>query len=134
MRFGEVGTRSLDTSYKHPHADIAVLRIHNHISMPLEVFSQGYKLAAIAPDDGLSYIAGSKNSVYLENNGYGFQIGQQLSFKVNGRDYCSVILTDNLMTDVYVGLIGQKIAAQPPDTYSYKVDAPNQVGFHILSA
>jgi len=128
VRIGDVGTLGHDVQYKHPHADIANIRFHNRTLMPLSVFHQNYPLAKIDVDDGLEYSAGSRNSAYVDNDSRGFQLGDEIKFKLAGRDYISIILSDNLITDIYVGMINQKITVPPPDIYGYKVDVPSITG------
>ena len=64
-------------------------------------------IARIDGDDGMSYMAGSPNNVYVDNAGRGFRLGDELgfAFQYNKKQIGSVTLTDNFTTDIYVGVV-----------------------------
>lgn len=109
------------------HHDIIGLRIHNHTLMPINVFYKGENIAQIAGDDGTSFMAGSPNSVYLNNERFGFMIGDELSFVFvhDGAKYASVKIIDNYTSDIIIGEITQHFVGAIQDMFSYRVNEPN---------
>jgi hypothetical protein len=109
------------------HHDIIGLRIHNHITMPVNVFYKGENIAKIAGDDGTNFMAGSPNSVYLNNERFGFMIGDELSFVFvhDGKKYASVKIIDNYTSDIILGEITQHFVGAIQDMFSYRVNEPN---------
>lgn len=112
------------------HHDIIGIRIHNHISMPVNVFYKGENIAQIAGDDGTSFMAGSPNSVYLNNERFGFNIGDELSFEFvhDKKKYASVKIIDNFTSDIIIGEITQHFVGAIQDMYAYRVNEPNITG------
>jgi hypothetical protein len=131
VRLGDVVYEEKYTStVQRSHSDIMGLRFHNHTTIPISIYSHGSRLADIAGDDGTSYMAGSKNSAYLTNANLGFNIGDELSIHFNGlpnagpkgTKWCTVMVNDNYMSEVYVGETNQKFSAPVQDMYSYRVN------------
>lgn len=129
VRIGDVVYNDRDTSTKDIHHDIIGIRVHNHTTFPLEVFYQGKHIGSTAGDDGTSFMSGSPNSVYLNNDRFGFELGSTMSFAF--RDgcrsipYASVVLIDNYISDINVGVITQKfVAGRGNDIFSYRIDEP----------
>jgi len=121
------------------HHDIIGLRIHNHTLMPINVFYKGENIAQIAGDDGTSFMAGSPNSVYLNNERFGFMIGDELSFVFvhDGAKYASIKIIDNYTSDIIMGEITQHFVGAIQDMFSYRVNEPNINGltfFDTVSA
>jgi hypothetical protein len=108
------------------HVDIPGIRIHNYLSMPIDIYVNGLLVAHAGTDDGTSYMAGSINSVYVSNDRNGFKIGDKIHFKLglNGKsyDYCTATISDNYLSDIYVGVISQKYVKPVNDIYSYRVN------------
>jgi hypothetical protein len=110
--------------------DIIGIRVHNHISMPVDVYYRNYKIGSIAGDDGTGFMAGSPNSVYLNNDRFGFEIGDELSFVFSHdqKPYAKVKIIDNFTSDIVLGQISQHFVPIIQDYYSYRVDRPNITG------
>lgn len=132
IKLGDVVSDTKDTTMTiRSHADISGLRIHNRIAIPLNITFQGNIVGSVDKDDGTNYQSGSTNSVFLNNNGRGFKMGDILSFSFrDGTKYCEVALNDNYMTDVYVGVINQKFVPIMDDYYSYRLTSDiNGLGY-----
>jgi len=131
IRIGDVVYDNKDTSYYNSHADISGIRFHNRTTFPIEIWNKGKMLGRAAPDDGTNFMSGSPGSVYLNNDANGFRIGEKITFKLPhiNREWCSIILNDNYVSDVYVGVINQKFTPPMPDTYNYRIDAPPKTGY-----
>lgn len=121
-----------DVTYSDKHSgsrwvsserDINSVRIHNRTTMPLDVYFRGGVIARIDGDDGMSYMAGSPNNVYVDNAGRGFQLEDELgfAFQYNKKQIGSVTLTDNFTTDIYVGVVTQNTQVPYPDISSYHI-------------
>jgi len=112
------------------HHDIIGVRIHNHLLMPINIYYKGLNIAQIAGDDGTSFMAGSPNSVYLNNERFGFMIGDKLSFEFahDKKKYGSVTIIDNYTSDIILGETTQHFVAAIQDMFSYRVDEPNITG------
>jgi len=98
--------------------------------MPLSIYYKGRKIATTEGDDGTGYMAGSTNSVYLTNDNFGFNVGDQLGFIFTHDDkkYVSVMLPDNHISDIYVGQITQVFEPAIQDQWAYRMDTPNIIG------
>jgi hypothetical protein len=130
VRIGDIVYNYKDTSFYNSHADISGVRIHNRLIFPLSIYHKGMRLGQVEADDGTSYMTGARNSVYLDNDTHGFRIGDELEFRLTeGKKYATVMLTDNYMSDIFVGVINQKYNPPTPDVYAYRVDAPDINGF-----
>ena len=103
--------------------DINSVRIHNRLTIPLSVFYNGGRIARVNGDDGLGYMAGSTNNVYVTNAGWGFKLGDEITFVMdfNKSKYVTATLTDNYTTDIYVGMITQDTQVPYPDIASYNI-------------
>lgn len=130
VRIGDVVYDTKDTSYYNSHADISGIRFHNRTTFPLQIFNKGRKIGETQPDDGTNFMSGLPNSVYLNNDGNGFRIGEEITFYLPHvkKVWSSIILNDNYVSDIYVGVINQKFNPPNPDTYNYRIDAPNHTG------
>jgi hypothetical protein len=131
IRIGDVVYNNLDMSYYNSHADISGIRFHNRITFPIEIWNKGRKIGQVKPDDGTGYMSGSPNSVYLNNDGNGFRLGEEITFYLPHikQVWTSSILNDNYVSDIYVGVINQKFTPPNPDTYAYRIDAPDNTGY-----
>lgn len=131
IRIGDIVYDTKDMSYYNSHADISGIRFHNRTTFPIEIWNKGRKIGQMQADDGTGYMSGSPNSVYLNNDGNGFRLGEEITFYLPHlkREWTSVSLNDNYISDMYVGTINQKFNPPNPDTYAYRIDAPNHVGY-----
>jgi hypothetical protein len=93
------------------------------------------KIATIGKDDGLSFMSGSRNSVYTTNDYYGFNVGDKLTFVFpmqsddrKGLVYGTATIPDNYLSDIKVGVIQQHRGLVPNDIFSYRVNEPNLSG------
>lgn len=116
------------------HHDIVGLRIHNHISMPIDVYFRDMRIGSIAGDDGTDFMAGSPNSVYLDNNRFGFNIGDELrfTFPLENKPYATMKIIDNFSTDIILGRITQKFVPMIQDQFAYRVNKPNITGLRFF--
>jgi hypothetical protein len=125
---GDVVSDSRNVQLNDIHVHNGGVRVHNYITLPLQIFCKGSKIGETDVDDGMEYMSGSKNSVYLNNDNWGYKLGCDLDFKLGNKAYASVLLNDNFATDIYVGVITQKFVPPPPDTYGYVLNHPNIIG------
>lgn len=116
------------------HHDIIGIRIHNHITMPINIYYKGENIAQIAKDDGTSFMAGSPNSVYLNNERFGFMIGDELLFEFahDKKKYASVKIIDNYTSDIIIGETTQHFVGAIQDMFSYRVNEPNINGLQYF--
>jgi hypothetical protein len=130
VRIGDIVYDEQDMTYLNSHADIAGLRIINNIVIPLDIYHHGRRLGQVQGDDGIGYMFGSPNTIYLDNVNYGFRIGDEITFvfAYNNKKYATVVLNDNFMNNIYVGRINQKFTPPNPDIFAYRIDAPNVTG------
>jgi len=130
VRIGDVVYGERDTNYHNSHADLAGVRIHNHTTIPLDIYHHKFKLGSVEGDEGTTYMSGTPNSVYLDNDRNGFRIGDELTFvfRYNRQKFNSILLMDPYIGDIYVGVINQKFTMPNPDVFGYRVDAPNITG------
>lgn len=122
-KIGDVVQNGKDTTTTiRSHADISGIRIHNRLGIPLNITFDGNIIATVEKDDGTDFMMGTPNSVFINNNSRGFRFGDVLAFSFrNGTKYCEVILNDNYLSDIYVGVINQKFAEPIRDYYSYDI-------------
>lgn len=110
--------------------DMIGLRIHNHLTMGLDIYYKGLKIAQIEGDDGTSFMSGSPNSVYLNNERFGFNIDDEISFvfTYDQKPYAKIRLIDNYTSDIIVGQTTQKFVPAIQDMFAYRIDEPNVNG------
>lgn len=122
-------TNGIDISH-----DAIGLRIHNHLAAGIDVFWKGLRIAQIAADDGTGFMAGSPNSVYLNNERFGFNIDDIISFSftADGIKYASIRLIDNWTSDIIVGQTTQKFVSARQDMYGYRVNGPDVNGIRYF--
>jgi hypothetical protein len=118
------------TNTKDIHHDIIGIRFHNHLTMPIDIYHKGNRIGSVAADDGTNFMAGSPNSVYLNNERHGFEIGDQIGFifSHDQKKYATITLIDNYTSDIIIGMTTQHFVAPLQDAYSYRVDTPNITG------
>lgn len=112
------------------HHDIVGIRFHNHLSFPIEIWARGVRIGMMAGDDGTNFMSGSPNSVYLNNDRFGFKIGDEISF-VFANDhvaYATIKIIDNYTSDIIVGETTQHFVMANQDRFSYRVDEDNITG------
>ncbi len=130
-------TNGIDISH-----DMIGLRIHNHLTMPIDVYyipkngtnPKGLRIAHIDSDDGTNYMSGSPNSVYLNNEWFGFNVDDSLKFVFSHdqMSYATVKLIDNFTSDVIVGETTQKFVGAFQDMYGYRANEPNIQGLQYF--
>lgn len=132
VRIGDAAHEAKTNTWtQRTHTDIVGIRIHNRLTIPLDIYYQGNKIGHVAGDDGTNApMSGSPGSVYLTNDNYGFKIGDELEFvfHYNQLKYCTVKIHDNYISDIYIGVINQHYVPTIQDMYSYRVDEPNITG------
>ena len=122
-------TNGIDISH-----DMIGIRIHNHLTMGLDIYYKGLKIAQIEGDDGTSFMAGSPNSVYLNNERFGFNIDDEISFvfTYDQKPYAKIRLIDNYTSDIIVGQTTQKFVPAIQDMFGYRIDEPNVNGIRYF--
>ena len=130
VRIGDIVYKEGDSNAKGLSGDIPGIRVVNHLAIPLDIWYHKMRIAQVRGDDGTEYMGGSPNSVYINNNRDGFRLGDELSFvfAYNQRQYASVLLNDNYLREMHVGVTNQKFTPPDPDTYAYRLDAPTHTG------
>ena len=132
VRIGDaVHEAKTNTLTQRTHTDIMGLRIHNHLTIPLDIYYKGNKIGMVAGDDGTEApMSGSPGSIYLTNDHNGFRIGDELGFvfHYNRTPYCTVKIHDNYMSDLYIGVLNQHYVPTINDMFAYRVDSPNVTG------
>lgn len=115
-------TNGVDISH-----DMIGLRIHNHLTMGIDIYYKGLKIAQVSGDDGTSFMAGSPNSVYLNNERFGFNIDDEISFvfTYDQKPYAKIRLIDNYTSDIIIGETTQKFVPAIQDMFGYRVNEPN---------
>lgn len=114
--------------------DMIGIRFHNHLTSGIDIYWKGLRIAQVAGDDGTDFMAGSPNSVYLNNERFGFNIDDVISFTftVDQKKYASIRLIDNWTSDVIIGQTTQKFVPARQDMYSYRVNEPNVNGIRYF--
>ncbi len=152
MRIGDVLYDDVYTNLtQRSHSDIAGLRFHNHTILPVNAYlvnsfgknaryEKSYgrgadysdnplPLCKIGPGDGTGYMSGSPGSCYTNNDRYGFNIGDILEIRIvyEGKEltYTTLTVNDTYMTEIHVGMIGQKYSVPVQDSYSYRTSSPS---------
>jgi hypothetical protein len=115
--FGE-GQRQYSNSYN----PISGVKIHNHFTFPLRVYSNRDATAVtLTADDGMGAMGGSGSVYYNDNNHRGFKIGDVLYFGlVVGTKIVhnfNVVLKDTHISDVHVGVVDNS-CADPTKKYA----------------
>ena len=132
IRIGDaVHNEKTNTLTQRTHTDIMGIRVHNRLSMPMDIYYRGNKIGHVGGDDGTDApMSGSPGSVYLTNDNNGFRIGDELEFVLSydRAKYCTIKIHDNYMSDLYIGVINQHYVPTIQDMYSYRVDSPNVTG------
>ena len=132
IRIGDaVHEEKTNTLTQRTHTDIMGIRVHNRLTIPLDIYYKGAKIGAVAGDDGTDApMSGSPGSVYLTNDSNGFRIGDELGFvfHYNNARYCTVKIHDNYISDIYIGVVNQHYVPTIQDMYSYRVDSPTITG------
>jgi hypothetical protein len=140
VRIGDVGYQDNNNTRVDIHHDIMGIRIRNHVLLPLDIYYKGHKLASIEGDDDTSFMSGSKNSVYLNNDRFGFQIGDEIGFVfpslADGKPhpYGTIRIVDNYMSDIVIGIVNQHFTPTRQDMFSYRVDTPNITGLKYFES
>lgn len=170
INIGAIVYETLRTTQHIPlNKDISGIRIHNHIGFPLDVYMMDYRgapfngeprferqdpnlpkgqsrqpirLARIGADDGSSFMAGSKNSIFTTNDYYGFAVGDKFTFvlpdfpigggKTRSLVYGTATIPDNYLSDIKVGVIQQHRGLVPNDIFSYRVNELNLSGLRYF--
>lgn len=134
VKIGDIVYEDIYDNRKDIHHDIIGIRIVNHLLLPIDVYHKGNKIGSIAGDDNLSYQSGSPNSVYLNNEWNGFQIGDEIGFVfpkgVKGlpQNFASVQIIDTYTRTINVGVINQHFNLAIQDSYSYRIDDDSITG------
>jgi len=153
IKIGDVVYKeTTNTLVQRSHSDIMGLRIHNHLPMRIDVYwTPGDKNASLRKGGGqpllLAHIGGSNgtdsttgmsgaiSSSFIMNDRFGFNIGDMLSFIFsdsvsagpNGPGV-KVMISDNYMSEVHVGMVTQSFNPAIRDMFSYRINTPNILG------
>lgn len=129
VRIGDVVNESKDMSTtQRTHTDIVGVRVHNRLTTPLCIFHRKLKIGRVAGDDGTSApLSGSPGSVYLNNDRNGFRLGDILEIRseTGNIKYGEVVMHDNYISDIHIGVITQHFVPTQQDMYAYRIDGPN---------
>lgn len=132
VRIGDVVNESKDMLYtQRTHTDISGIRVHNRLTIPLCIYHRNLKIGRIAGDDGTEApLSGSPGSVYLNNDGNGFRLGDilEIRLEIGNLKYGEVTIHDNYISDIYIGAITQHFVPTIQDMYAYRIDGPNISG------
>jgi hypothetical protein len=159
IRIGDVVyEEKTNTLVQRSHSDISGIRVHNKIGIPVRIYFKGVRLAMVDKSDGTGFQAGSPSTVYLNNDTRGFNIGDKLELRLvfnvadslkdgitfdprlevkTGRSmelpWCTLTVSDNYMSDMYLGVINQHYTIPIQDMYSYRAGSPNYSGLKYLT-
>jgi hypothetical protein len=136
FKIGDIVYENIGPSFfDNIHTDISGVKIHNHLSMPIEVWFQDKKLGYVHGCDDKGYLGGSQSITYIDNDCRGFRLGDELVFRIPyvkklSRDdlYAKVLLVDNMITDIHVGKVSYFHVPPPPDTYAYRASSQPYTG------
>jgi len=138
INIGDVVTSSSnnDTSQNlSPFNALPGLWIHNRLLFPLNIYYGGRLVSRIGAYDGMTYLGGSRASMWFDNQrmGLGFDQPVTLAYSIpeskGTSEYLyTVFLYDNKMRDIHVGVINGNSSGPPPDTSAYSIDAPVHTG------
>ncbi len=142
IRIGDVVYEAkTNTLVQRSHSDIAGIRVHNKVIIPVRIYFNGMRLAQVHGDDGTSLQSGSPSTVYVNNSTKGFNIGDKLDlrFVFAGSNnttvevpWCVATIADNYMSDLYLGVINQHHEPIPNDVFSYRAGSPNYSGLKYI--
>lgn len=135
LRVGTTGSQMNHSNLEYQNsdnADINGVMIHNRLVFPIDIYYKGNLVAQAGSNDRMSPLGGSQSSVYVDNNRQGMRLGDTLYFtyslppeKGGNKPMYTIVLNDNKMTDIYVGIVnGNPNTFVPYDTYAYSVDRP----------
>jgi len=120
VTLGDIVYDSRDTSIINVNTDISGFRVNNNTKFPISVYYKNYKLGVTRCDDGGSYMGGSKNSVFVDNDRCGFKLGDEVQIMFdNGLYYATATLNDVFISDMYVGMITQRYNFDIRDNPAY---------------
>ncbi len=109
------------------HGDVAGVNLINRLRayvdvyhVPLKFPYARYHLARLGPRDDLGYLGGSGATIYLDNGGNGFFIGDQLIFSYQGGNDVTVTLHDNFIDNIYIGVVGEEAPEPLRDGFIYR--------------
>lgn len=114
---------------------ISGIWIHNELLFPLNIYYGGNLVSQVGAYDGMSYLGGSRASMWFDNQrqGLGFEAPLTLAYSLpeseGGTEILfTVFLYDNKMRNIHVGVINGNPSGPPPDTVAYSIDEPVHTG------
>jgi len=112
--------------YTASQSDISGIRLINRCSMPLNFYYKGNLVAQVGSYTGQTYLGGGNNSVFFDNTRQGMDMWDALSvsFSKPGKEelnWTTIILEDNQIKEIYLGIVQGQYRGPDPDTYSYRV-------------
>ena len=118
-----------------PFNPIPGIWIHNELLFPLNIYYGGNLVSQIGAYDGMTYMGGSRASIWFDNQrqGLGFEAPLTLAYSIpeseGGAELLfTVFLYDNKMRNIYIGVINGNPDGPPPDTVAYSIDKPVHTG------
>lgn len=119
--------------------DMRGVWLHNHLSVPLNVYYKGNLVVQIHSNaGGLSYMGGGANVVYFDNSRQGLNRDDVLSFRYATSDGHDKFLQDAVLSNVqamniHIGII--RAVPWRPDPFNgvYKVDIPSHSGISFFN-
>ena len=152
IRIGDVSyDEKTNTLVQRSHSDISGLRFHNKTTIPVNIYFAGVRLATCEAGNGTGLHSGSPGTVYVNKDTKGFNIGDQLDLRLMFRGppgksgsptmiekpWCTFYISDNFMSDVYLGTVSQLSGSErsrrpPSDVYSYRAGSANYSGLKYI--
>lgn len=114
-------------------SDISGIRLNNRCRVPLNFYYKGNLVAQVGSYIGQTYLGGGNESVFFDNSRQGLDMWDpiSISFSWPGKkelNWTTLILYDNQVKEVYLGIIQGSYRGPNPDTYSYNVTKPDWTG------
>jgi hypothetical protein len=117
--------------------DMRGVWLHNHLSVPLNVYYKGNLVVQLHANAGLSYMGGGANVVYFNNSGQGLNRDDVLSFRYATSDGHDKFLRDAVLSNVqamniHIGIITAVPWRPDPFNGVYNVDGPTHSGISFF--
>jgi hypothetical protein len=136
IRIGDVISQSIEKVFYSMKGDLQHITFHNLLPIPISLYYKGNKIGIAGGNDGKGYFGGSSSTLDLNNETFGFYLGDRIQVKLIGlkkdprveTEWLSFELVDSKTTDIFIGNISMGFAGLPDDRSAYKLDEP-QMGW-----
>lgn len=130
IKLGDVGYHSLggNSEFQASHSDMNGIHLKNRLSIPLNVYYKGNRVAELGPYIGLSYMGGGNSDVYFDNDRQGIDFEDVLTFKFGDKLLYSIKIIDEQAQDLHIGIIRGNFNPRDPDNSIYRVDKSDYSG------